>query len=596
MISLSLIASLLVTACSTTATPAPTTRASTGPTTAVTAPPIPPDLTKTNYRPDAVGKRGGKLVVGLSGEPTSIWWNIYDNYANDVDVFGGALWGLWNFTNDLAYYPQLTTRVPTVDNGGVVVSGGKMDVKIDLIPGAQWSDGEPITCADVEYMWRWSIDKDQTGTVRGSAGWEDITSVDGGAGSSCVVHFSKIYENYLGLWQPLLPAHYLKTSPIPDAGANLYTQTDPASGVYSGPYIPVAWASGAQTDLKANPRFWETVRKATAPFDTVTVRYYEEPSALIAAFVKGEVDVALELDHSTLGSIKSQNIPDAQVDIVDGVTYENHSWNYANLVRKFGAVGAKGLMEAIKYVYDKDAINQRILGNAVTVTCSFTTPQTWFYADVPCYKKDVAKAQEILNKAGFTKGSDGVLVAPNGTKVELLGCTRKDKQFRVDTMILVANQFSALGIKVTNQTVDPGVVFMGWTLADSDVPCNLTHGNYDFAEIAWLGDPDPIAVASLYHSRFIPDVGDHAGLNVIRVNDPVLDRILDENIRTVDLLKIRDNMATVQKLYVDPANAFPEVALYNWRTVLLKSPAMHNIANNGSASTQTWNIEDWWRS
>ena len=54
-------------------------------------------------------------------------------------------------------------------------------------------------------------------------------------------------------------------------------------------------------------------------------------------------------------------------------------------------------------------------------------------------------------------------------------------------------------------------------------------------------------------------------------------------------------MSTIQKLYVDPANAFPEIALYNWTTVMLKSPKLHNVANNGSASVQTWNIEDWWR-
>ena len=48
-----------------------------------------------------------------------------------------------------------------------------------------------------------------------------------------------------------------------------------------------------------------------------------------------------------------------------------------------------------------------------------------------------------------------MLSAPNGTKVELLGCTRADLQFRVDTMILVGSQLAAQGIKVTNQAVNP---------------------------------------------------------------------------------------------------------------------------------------------
>jgi peptide/nickel transport system substrate-binding protein len=596
LISLVVTASLLVAACGTTATQAPTKGPTAGPTVAVTAPPIPPDITKTNYKPEPVGKRGGKLIAGISGEPSSIWINIYDNFANDFDVFRAGLLYLWSNTNDLKYYPELTTSVPTTDNGGITVTGGKMDVKVDLIPGAQWSDGAPMTCADVEGMWRFMTDPDQSGTIQGLNGWGDITGVDGGTGSSCVVHFGKVYENFKALWQPLLPAHYLKTSSVKDAVNNLYTQTDPAKGVYSGPYIPTAWAAGAQTDLKANPKFWDTIKKAQAPFDTVTWRYYETTETLIAGFGKGEVDIAVEFNHTNLASIKAANIPDAQVDIVDGPTYEHHSWNFASLTKKFGAPGAKALVEAIKYIYDKNAINQRILGNSATPSCTLTTPQTWFYADIPCYKTDLAKGQEILTKAGFTKGSDGVLAAPNGTKVELLGCTRSDRQYRVDTMILVGNQLGAAGIKVNNQAVNPSVLFRGWELADSDVPCNLTHGNFDFTEFAWIADPDPTAIHALYHSKFDPSQGDHSGQNYIRVSNPDLDRLLDENNGTLDLIKIRDNMRKIQEFYVDPANAFPEIALYNWRTVLLKSPAMHNIANNGSATTQAWNIVDWWKS
>jgi peptide/nickel transport system substrate-binding protein len=596
LISLAVTASLVVAACGSTATQAPTTGPTAGPTSGPTAQPIPPDITKTNYKAEPVGKRGGKVVAGLTGEPNTMWYTYYDSFASDVTVFGPALWALWNYTNDLGYYPQLTTKVPTLENGGVTVNGDRMDVQVELIPGAQWSDGQPITCADVEFTWKWIMDPANTGLNASTVGWADVTGVDGGTGTSCVIRFGKIYENFLSLWSPLLPAHYVKTSTVADALNTLYTQAEPTKGVYSGPYIPTAWAAEAQTDLKANPKFWETIKKAQAPFDSITFRYYENTAAMIASYAKGEIDVALELNHTHLASIKAANVPDSQVDVVDGVTYEHHSWNYAGLTRKFGAAGAKALMEAVKYIYDKDAINQRILGSSASPSCSFTTPQAWFYEDIPCYKTDLAKAQDILTKAGFTKGSDGVLSAPNGTKVELLGCTRADLQFRVDTMILVGNQLSAQGIKVTTQPVNPAVLLTGWELAVNDVPCNVTHGNYDIAEFAWKADPDPTSILQLYHSRFDPSQGDHSGSNYIRVNIPELDRLLDENSRTVDRVKIRDNMATIQKLYVDPANAFPEVALYNWRTVMLKHPALHNIANNGSASTQTWNLEDWWRS
>jgi len=110
------------------------------------------DLTATKYKAEAVGNKGGNLVIGISGDPSSIWFNTYDTFANDCEAFCPAFWSLWNNTMDLKYYGQLTTDVPTVANGGVTVNGDKRDVQVNLIDGAKWSDGQPITCDDVIFM------------------------------------------------------------------------------------------------------------------------------------------------------------------------------------------------------------------------------------------------------------------------------------------------------------------------------------------------------------------------------------------------------------------------------------------------------------
>ena len=71
-------------------------------------------------------------------------------------------------------------------NGGVTLVGDGMDVKVELIPGALWSDGKPITCQDIADQWKWQMDPANTGTVTGTQGYEDISSIDGGTGTSCV--------------------------------------------------------------------------------------------------------------------------------------------------------------------------------------------------------------------------------------------------------------------------------------------------------------------------------------------------------------------------------------------------------------------------
>lgn len=596
---LSLIAAsaIIASACSATATTSPSTSTGSAPpaTPEVTVPPI-PDVTLTSYKADPVGNKGGNLVIGISGDPTTVWTNTYDTFANDQDAFGPALWGLWNNTMDLKYYGQLAADVPTIANKEVVVTGDKMDLTINLVAGAQWSDGQPINCDDVIYQWHWQMDPGQaaSGNVNGTTGWELITAIDGAGTSTCVVHFSKVYEQYLGLWSPLFPAHYLKTASAADAIKNLYKDTDLTSAVWSGPYMPTKWAHDAQINYIPNPKFWSTIKKSDAPFDAVSMKFYTDNTALIAGFANNEVDTAIEFNQNDVASMSA--VDPTQIVKVPSVTYEQNSWNYADLVKKFGDAGAKTFMEAMHYAYDKDAINQTITGGVVTPTCSFTNSQAWFFdPSVACYTHDATKAASILAAGGFTKDASGTLIAPNGTKADLIACARADRQYRIDTLNLVASQLKPLGINTTVKVATAATLFGGWGTTAADTPCNLTHGNYDYTEFAWVSTPDPVSIYLLYISTADPSVGDHSGQNYIRVNNPDLDTLLKEIQSTVDLLKIKDDMSKIQKLYIDPANAFPEIPLYDWTTVLLKNPKLHNVQDNGSASVQTWNLEDWWR-
>jgi peptide/nickel transport system substrate-binding protein len=610
--SLLAMAAIVASACGSSATPSPaaTTAATPGaatavPTPVVSATPAGPDLTTTTYKPEAVGKTGGKLVLGEWQEPVTIWSGMYDNSATDVEAFGMSNWGLWNATADYKFYGQLAANVPTVSNGGVVLNGTGMDVTINLVPGANWSDGQPITCDDLAYEVTWMMDKGQAGNVQGTIGWENISGVDGGTGQNCVAHFTKIpaggttavYEGYLGLWTPVLPKHYLTTVSVADAGTKLYTQKAPETGVYSGPYMPTKWAAGAEIDFAPNPQFWTTIKKSKAPFDSVVFKYYSDATAEVAGFKNGETDVAMNYNHNDLATLKTQGIPDGNVDAINGTTYEQHSWNFADLTKKFGAEGAKTLMTSIHYAYNKDEIISRITGGTAAATCNFNSPLTWYFKEVACPTFDVAKANSILDAAGFKKGSDGIRVAPNGTKVELLGCTSKSRPYRGNTMKLVAAQLKAIGVLLNTKEVPTTPdLFGGWTQQGSDVPCNTTHGNFDVAEFAWVSSIDPAGIYQLYYSKYDPSQGDHNGVNYIRVNLPALDTALTSLVTTTDLTKIQAAMGTIQDLYVDPANAFPEIPLYFWKTVELKGTTMHNVVNNATSATNTWNIEDWWRS
>jgi peptide/nickel transport system substrate-binding protein len=575
------------------ATAAPTEAATAAPTEAATAAPVEVKVI-TDYKPEAVGNTGGTLILGEWQFPsTNI---VYDNSATTVEAMGPSQWGLWNSAADYKYYPQLTTVVPTVENGGVVVRpDGGMDLKIELIPGAQWSDGQPITCQDVADMVTWMMDPAQVGTINGVFGYEHITGVDGGTGSSCVAHFDKQFESYLGLWVPLVPSHYTKSFPVAEASTKLYPASDITSGVYSGPYMPTKWIDGQEIDFVPNPKFWETIKKGTAPFDSVIFKYYDSADAMIAGYNNGEVDVAMNLNHSDLPKLTA--LPQDQVDAIDGTTYEQHSWQRAAMVANWGEDGANAILEALHYAIDKQAIADRVLGGYVKPICNYVAPLMWFYADTgACYEYDAAKANSILDAAGFTAGADGTREKA-GKKLEFLGCTSASRQYRIDTLALLASQLQQVGIKI-NVTPVPSTpnLFGGWTEVADDTPCNITHGNHGVAEFAWVSSPDPAGSYTTYTSFNDPTTNPtHSGNNITRVNSPEVDKIMDTAQYSVDFAVIKQAMSEFQKLYADPANAFPEIPLYLWKTVILKNPKMHNVVNNATNATNTWNLEDWWR-
>ena len=273
----------------------------------------PVDITATTYRPEPVGHSGGTLTIGTWGTPPSM--SQLQGLWVERPL---ALLSLWEVTPDDRYVPRLATQVPTLDNGGVVLRpDGGMDVTIDLIPGARWSDGQPITCEDLDY---------QALLTGGSP----IQDVDGGSGPRCVAHFVRPSLDYLLIWFPLLPAHYVKGREI----AELYPTTDVASGVYSGPYMPARLAEGKEIHFVPNPQFWATIGKTEPPFDSVVISYYRSSDAEIAAFADGELDVALDLMSPDLPKVAS--FPPGQVDAIDAGVSMSTIWNRAALVDSLG--------------------------------------------------------------------------------------------------------------------------------------------------------------------------------------------------------------------------------------------------------------------
>jgi peptide/nickel transport system substrate-binding protein len=546
----------------------------------------PPNLEGSTYKADAVGNTGGTLVLAEWQTVTTLN-PYYTTAATDGEAQTPALLGLVDTAFDLKYVPDISSNVPLVTNGGVTINGTKMDVEYNLIK-MNWSDGTPITCADMEATRKWQMDKAQVGLSNGIVAVQDITNVEDAGGGKCIVHFDKFYAGYLGS-PGILPKHYIESVSVADAPTKLYPLADVASGVYSGPYMPSDYVADAQLTYVPNPEYWKAHDNKTAPFDKVIFKYYpDNPDGMIAGFAAGESDLAMNLNHGDIPKIKDFN----RLLTEDTFTYEMNAINNKSLAEKFGEADVLPIKTALALATDKKEITTRALGGTVEpLGTNSVSPFAWFFKEEPASEYDTAKAEKTLADAGWTKGSSGFL-EKSGKTLELLYCT-STRPYRIDSLNLIAAQMAKIGIKVDPTPVpsQPNL-FGNWAAVADDTPCNLQHGNFDVAQFAYVSPLDPTGGYSVYHSSGIPDAPPHGGSNITRTNIPELDAAWDAVISNIDPVKIRDAMYVVQDVY---AKNTIEIPLFYWKNAYLVNPKLHNVTGNPTTAYVLWNLEDMWR-
>ena len=546
----------------------------------------PVELTGSTYTATAPATTGGAVVLSEWEQPDTVN-PYYAQRQSDSELAASMFDGLLTVTPDLKYSPNLVTNVPTVANGGVALIGPGMDVTWNLKPGMSWSDGQPISCDDIKATWQWVMNKDNVGLVGGPIGWQDVSGVDGGGGTVCVMHFSLVYEGYLTLVSPLFPAHYLATIPVKGAAAKLYPLANLVSGVYSGPYIPSSQAAG-QIVLKPNPQ-WQTIGGHAPWLKSVTWKYFADAGRMVDAYKAGGIDIGQHLTESDFGTLAL--VDPAQVQSADSLTYELHAFNNARLKTTFGA-DAPTIINAVKMATDRKAITSSLLSGKVTVSNNSVSPLSWFYKPIEgTTDADPVTAATLLANDGWTKGSAGYLTK-GGKTLELTYCA-PIRQVRLDTLNLVAQQLKQIGIKV-DVTMKPSTdVFGLWNNPKSDVPCNLAHGNFDVAEFSRTSPVDPLGGYDAYHSSRIPDTDPHDGGNVSRVSLPTLDAAYDTVRSNVDFSRVGAAMVSIQGIYGSDRNTY-ELPLYFRKDVWLVNPKLHNFTGNPMPAGAEWNIGDWW--
>jgi peptide/nickel transport system substrate-binding protein len=528
--------------------------------------------------------KGGTVIMAIWQEPA----NLMPHYANQTVqsvVLDAVVEGLVKTAPNGDYVPVLAKEVPTVANGGVKVSadGKTMDVTYHLKPGITWSDGQPLTSADVEFTWK-TIMQDPKTSVR--SGYDLITGIDAPDDLTAVVHYKTIYPAYPTRFGRLLAKHALGSIAPADLSKSDYVRKP----LGTGPFMLTEFVAGDHFTAERNPHY----REQGKPYlDKVIFKSVPSSAVAIAQLKAGEVQAMWNLLESESADVEKAGVhvvvtPGPSVERIEFNTAENKDGTDPNSVHP--VLGDANVRRALIYATPKQQIIDKLLFGKATVGKTVLSTGWAAPKDVTQEGYDRGKANALLDQAGWTKGGDGIR-SKNGVRASLEITTTTGNKTREQVEQVLVEEWKEIGIELRIQNV-PSAVLLSASWAANDP---RKKGSLDMWMYASSPDIDPDSIVyERYYSKKIPYAGNNGdGQNYTRVKSPELDKAIEDSRSTLDFDKRKAAYDRVCKILNDLAVID---WLYNRADISGFTTSVQGVGSGNPWRNLTDNVDEWWLS
>jgi peptide/nickel transport system substrate-binding protein len=595
LIAVIVLASMVVGACTpaATATAAPPPAATEAPTTATGATAAPAACAPVGKAAIPFPDSGKSVTLGFSQESDNVVTYFtamtYSVYIGQMTLVGLAEWDDQN-----NFVPELATEVPTADNGGVSSDG--LTITYHLKPCLFWSDGEPLTSADVKFTWQAITDKGTACTACG--GYDKIDSIETPDDSTVVIHFKELYPPWQTLFNtwgngggPILPEHILKGHTALESDPFIHWPT-----VASGPFVISDWVAGDHMTLLPNPNFY----KGRAKLDQVQIKFLPDPETTLAGLKAGDVDMSPDFTESDIPTFEPL-APAIHLDVKPGNFFEHYFFNMGitdstvkdasgNVIGNSDVAGFcpfkdVNVRKAITLGFDRPSIVKNLLFGKTTIPGDLWINSSWD-AKLDPYPFDAEQAKQLLDTAGYTAGADGIRHGTcDGKDTKLsFSIEHTKKQIRDDMALAFQSDMQKIGIEVKPITNVAGTYFSSYT---DNGP--LATGKYDMGDYATGFYPDPYPSTQDFLCEAVPTKGSPDGQNFYHLCDPKLEQMFADSLKSADPAVRKPVFGEIQKYLADqyyyiPIYTWANMAAYTDRTVL---------GPWGAYSTWFWDMEVW---
>ncbi len=453
------------------------------------------------------------LVVGTRAEPKSLN-PIAITSSEGHQVAGLVFLKLLQEQDDfMSFKPQLASSWEW--------SADSLAVTFHLRPDARWSDGEPVTAADVRFTWQ--VQVDTTVAWPNASIKSKIRDVEIKDAHTVVFHFSERYLYQLmdandGV---VVPEHVPAKVPRADLKGAPFGRAP----VGDGPYVVSKWESGQYLELSANPKYFDRAPRV----GRVVFKFVPDAVTLVAQLKAGEIDLLESVQPGDLASIR-QGRPDVAVATVPSRRMSFIAWN-----EKRAPFDDREVRRALTMGIDRAEIVRTVWQGYAVECTSPIVPLLWaFDASIKALPYDPKAARAALAKRGY-RDSDGDGVLDKDGRPLVIELLVNDAQNRVDVVTLVQAHLKKIGVKVDVRVMEYNAYIERVLATD-----------FDGAFIEWKATTK-VDLTGLFHSKSVRP----KGFNFVSYANPDVDRLIDDALTKTDLASARALWSRAQALIYD---------------------------------------------
>jgi len=238
--------------------------------------------------------------------------------------------------------------------------------------------------------------------------------------------------------------------------------------------------------------------------------------------------------------------------------------------------------QALYAAIDRKAILEGLYYGVPSPTETFMPRQSFYHnPGLPVQEVSLKQAREILDKAGWVPGRDGIR-AKDGVRLSFTNSTTSGDHLREQVQQSLKQSLAEIGIEMAISNLPPAVIFGDfWIKSQFDT---IIVG------ITYLIGADP-DVTNRFHSRAITAKGGRGSNNAQYVN-PEVDTLLEKGARTFDPDERRAIYFKVQELI---RRDLPFLPLYQATSVHGCKSAIRGVVPNPNTRTESWNAASWYR-